>query len=848
MLLLGLGAAFGSSARAAQPPGFEIAPPPAWVWPVTADSAKLSKPDSSGISYVLVDQQENVAPRSSYYHEACLISSDHGVQNGSDITVSFDPSYQKLTFHFIRIIRDGTTIDRLDRSKIQLFQRETEMESFLYDGSFTAQCQLEDVRVNDVIEYAYTIDGDNPVMKGKYFDGFATEWSVPVHRAVLRIVRPTERPMHVRIKNREIEPKITTREGRTEWLWEDTDIPPRRMDNHTPLGYNPYGSVQVSEFGDWSEVVEWAIPLYRVDEPLSEEMQAQVNRLNLLPDREERILAALRFVQEEIRYLGIESGVGSHQPTAPSEVLRRRFGDCKDKTLLLATLLKHCDVTATPALVSSYHRQQMSERLPSPTGFNHVILHVEVNKTTYWLDATRSSQRGPLSQIYVTNYGSALLLRPGIRHLSLCLTPLEAFPRKKIMETFKVARPGEDARLEVVSEFHGYSAEVQRGYFKNHNGEEIEKNYVQFYARRYPRIRAEKPAEYEEIAGANSCRIRESYVIPALWQWSEEKKHHFFELYPSEVSEEMGTPGATERKDPLALRHPVHVTQVIRAEMFEDWPLKTERDSVSNAFFTFRHEAKATGRDVEILYAYQSLADRVAVAELASYDSTLRRLEDNLGYNFTHRSTGPAAAGAKGDAAAIAGKFNWPIAVLSVFVMLIGIVMTVVLYFVCRRLEPLPPSLENAHLDGIGGWLILVAFGSIVRPFIYIYTNSEIYPSVFELETWRALTLEGSAAFHPLWMPVLLFEFFFNAYSFLFSILLLVLFFQKKRAWPYCFILFFIYIGIGIIIDAILCAQIPAVAEQQTETGKEIVKTIMAACIWIPYAIHSKRVKATFRR
>jgi transglutaminase-like putative cysteine protease len=47
---------------------------------------------------------------------------------------------------------------------------------------------------------------------------------------------------------------------------------------------------------------------------------------------ERRALAAIRFVQDESRYLGIEVEEGTLRPDAPDAVLRRRFGDCKDKT------------------------------------------------------------------------------------------------------------------------------------------------------------------------------------------------------------------------------------------------------------------------------------------------------------------------------------------------------------------------------------------------------------------------------------------------------------------------------------------------------------------------------------
>jgi len=58
------------------------------------------------------------------------------------------------------------------------------MESFLYDGYYTADCQIEDVRVGDIVEYSYTIEGANPVLRGKFYDFATTEWAIPVQRAV----------------------------------------------------------------------------------------------------------------------------------------------------------------------------------------------------------------------------------------------------------------------------------------------------------------------------------------------------------------------------------------------------------------------------------------------------------------------------------------------------------------------------------------------------------------------------------------------------------------------------------------------------------------------------------------
>src|SRR5688500_15976321 len=132
-----------------------------------------------------------------------------------------------------------------------------------------------------------------------------------------------------------------------------------------------------------------------------------------LQSPEQRTVAALRFVQDEIRYLGIELGRYSHQPTSPAKVFARRFGDCKDKSLLLATLLKSMGVDAVPALVHSSEGKSLDAKQPSPFAFDHVIVQAKPAGKTYWCDTTISYQRGGLHKYYEPPYERALVKRAG---------------------------------------------------------------------------------------------------------------------------------------------------------------------------------------------------------------------------------------------------------------------------------------------------------------------------------------------------------------------------------------------------------------------------------------------------
>jgi len=88
-----------------------------------------------------------------------------------------------------------------------------------------------------------------------------------------------------------------------------------------------------------------------------------------LPDDGQRVLAVLRFLQEEVRYQGIETGAAAYTPASPSAVFARRFGDCKDKTLFCVTVLRALGIDAWPVLVSTDLRQTLRDWLPTAGQF-----------------------------------------------------------------------------------------------------------------------------------------------------------------------------------------------------------------------------------------------------------------------------------------------------------------------------------------------------------------------------------------------------------------------------------------------------------------------------------------------
>ena len=260
---------------------FNVGPVPPWVKSVTASAEGTQQQEGAGSHYLLIDRQIDVERNASYWHELRKITSENGVQAGTSLSISFDPSFEKLTLHSIRLIRDGISSDRLDRSQIKVGPSEQDPQRLAYSNYYRAQTSLEDVRVGDVIELAYTIEGANPRQRGKYSEVFAMQWSVPVGLNVLRLVYPSHRNLSFLPRNDSAQPVVSANKGTVDWFYQATNVPGLKFEQDVPEDYNPKRQLHVSEFGSWAEVTEWALPLFQAEVTDSPEFNDQISKLQL---------------------------------------------------------------------------------------------------------------------------------------------------------------------------------------------------------------------------------------------------------------------------------------------------------------------------------------------------------------------------------------------------------------------------------------------------------------------------------------------------------------------------------------------------------------------------------------
>jgi transglutaminase-like putative cysteine protease/tetratricopeptide (TPR) repeat protein len=107
--------------------------------------------------------------------------------------------------------------------------------------------------------------------------------------------------------------------------------------------------------------------------------------------REETIRKLLYLVHKKARYTGVEFGDAALVPAYPGETLKRGYGDCKDKALLLVAMLRAAGIPAQLALLAAGTGEDIEPEMPAMY-FNHAIVHVP-GPPEMWIDATAESLR-----------------------------------------------------------------------------------------------------------------------------------------------------------------------------------------------------------------------------------------------------------------------------------------------------------------------------------------------------------------------------------------------------------------------------------------------------------------------
>jgi hypothetical protein len=237
--------------------GISFAPAPTW-----AEAEPFRRPGPPGrelVDYGLcVWKVDNYAdwlgPEPVHFTRVVqeVVSSD-GLQGASSVDASFDPSYERLIIHHVRVLRGEDVRELAEPQNVEVFRRERDLERARYDGQLTAHLIIPDLRVGDIIDACFSTVGANPVLRRHFGAGHPFQWSRPVAWCRFRVFAPPERKLAIHSWGKKpAYSESVLKRGGVLRTWIAEGFPPFFYEPHTPAGWIGHSMVLVTDVLPWS--------------------------------------------------------------------------------------------------------------------------------------------------------------------------------------------------------------------------------------------------------------------------------------------------------------------------------------------------------------------------------------------------------------------------------------------------------------------------------------------------------------------------------------------------------------------------------------------------------------------
>jgi hypothetical protein len=552
-------------------------PIPSWV---VHESYQLQPPPdaendcvSDGVCRLLQDAQVDLTgPEYAWHYRAAQrVLTRTGAERAAHFSAEFDPAFQRLEVHFIRILRGEECIEHASHGAFQTLRRETNLERLVLNGRLTTSLLIPDVRVGDVIEVCITVYGSNPALRGKYAGWMAFDSFTPWFERRHRLLRPLPRDISIKRFNDPPECEVTVTDNVELSSWRIVGQKRRQPEALTPPWLILAPALQQSEFKNWNEVALLFEGYYQAD-AIPEELAGEIGRLaDTAAAPAERAAEWLRFVQQKLRYFALTFGEGGMVPRSLEAIWSNRFGDCKDAVQLYLAGARRMDLDACAALVSTTHGPALNDLLPSPNVFNHCIVRLRLNGAIYWLDPTMQTQAGSLDNIDQPHAGWALPLTPET-------TTLDSLGDTKTLHVLDCEqelcigpKPASPAMLERRFEYRFWYANLVRNQIANQGASEYAKQMLKQAQENWPNAAETSPMVISDDQVKNCITTIFTYEMRDCWKRGKDPKQLSLSVVDSVTSRELQPLNNAHRQTDIYLGRPRKVTSHLRVNMPCRW-------------------------------------------------------------------------------------------------------------------------------------------------------------------------------------------------------------------------------------------------------------------------------------
>ena len=259
------------------------------------------------------------------------------------------------------------------------------------------------VEAGDTLVFTSKITQTKPILSNQYTLTHYFTQTVEADDSVYSVTAPTT--LHLNVASIGMKQDISSQGSETNYRWSISNLAIKA--NSAMLVSEPDAQPHflISTFKDYESFAHDFASRIADKIVVSPGIQKQADIITSgTTDRQQQARALYEWMKQNIRYVGIELGVGGIIPHDAEWTLSNGFGDCKDQALLFASLLKAKGIKAELVLINAGNRYRLTG-VPTVSEFNHIIVWLPDFKM--YADTTIGGVA--LGMLPMTDYGKPVL-------------------------------------------------------------------------------------------------------------------------------------------------------------------------------------------------------------------------------------------------------------------------------------------------------------------------------------------------------------------------------------------------------------------------------------------------------
>jgi len=186
------------------------------------------------------------------------------------------------------------------------------------------------------------------------------------------------------------------------------EIPSVRFSTYS---FNCFG--YSGEMSSWKKFGDWIYAL-NSDIALSPARVADIKKMtDTIKSDKDKARFLYNYLQQSMRYVGIQLGIGGYKPFAASFVDDKKYGDCKALSNYMRALLNVVGIKAYCALIMAGENGEPADFGFPHNNFNHEILCIPFKNDTTWLECTSSKTEFGILSSFTENRNALLITEDG---------------------------------------------------------------------------------------------------------------------------------------------------------------------------------------------------------------------------------------------------------------------------------------------------------------------------------------------------------------------------------------------------------------------------------------------------